>query len=53
MDDPARIAPVRETGGQNIREAGLALDLSQQQHPAVRRQRPAIEAGVNIETVNG
>ena len=50
---PRRIAMIRNTGGQHIRDAKLALDLAQEQHPAIRRQCAAIKAGVNIEAVNG
>jgi hypothetical protein len=53
MPDPGRIAPVGEAGGQNIRDPNLALDLAQEQHPAIRRQCTAIKPGVNIEAVNG
>ncbi len=50
---PRRVAPIRQTGGQDIRQAELALDLAQEQHPAIRRQRPAIEAGMDIEALDG
>jgi hypothetical protein len=53
MPDPGRIAPVGEAGGQNIRDPNLALDLAQEQYPAIRRQCAAIKPGVNIEAVNG
>ena len=53
MDDPALVPKFGNAVGQMPGNAHPALRLGQQQHPAVRRQPPAIESCGYLLAANG
>jgi hypothetical protein len=48
MDDPVSIALVGDYSGELVGDAQPALRLSEQHHPAIRSDPPAIERGAHL-----
>jgi hypothetical protein len=48
MIDPRAIAPVHQASGHKLGEPNAPLDIAQQQHPAIRRQKAAVERHTHL-----